>query len=201
MPKKSEKIKLEKSNLILNKDSTSNFYWYVIQVFSQCENRVRTAMIESIKISGLKTNFNQILVPTEEVIEMKSGQKRKSQRKFFPGYILIEMEMNDKSWHLVRHVPHVLGFVGGTHEKPIPISQKEIEKILNRMKEGKNKPKPKTLFEVGEMIRVIDGPFTDFSGVIEEVNYEKNRIKVSVMIFGRSTPVELEFKQVEKEII
>jgi transcriptional antiterminator NusG len=142
--------------------------------------------------------FGQILVPTEEVVEMKGGQKRRSDRKFFPGYVLVEMEMTDETWHLVKDVPKVMGFIGGTADKPAPISQREADAILNRVQEGVDKPRPKVLFEPGEMVRVVDGPFNDFNGVVEEVDYDKSRLKVAVLIFGRSTPVELEFHQVEK---
>jgi transcriptional antiterminator NusG len=156
------------------------------------------ALKERIRLKELDDKFEDILVPTEEVVEMRAGQKRKSERKFFPGYVLVHMEMDDVTWHLVRSVPRVLGFIGGTAEKPAPISNKEAEAILQRLEEGENKPKPKVLFEPGEMVRVTEGPFADFNGVVEDVNYEKNRLRVSVVIFGRSTPVELEFGQVEK---
>ena len=142
--------------------------------------------------------FGDVLVPTEEVVEMKGGQKRRSDRKFFPGYVLVEMEMTDETWHLVKDVPKVMGFIGGTADRPAAISQKEADAILNRVQEGADKPRPKVLFEPGEMVRVVDGPFNDFNGVVEEVNYDKSRLKVAVLIFGRSTPVELEFHQVEK---
>ncbi|HSN23460.1 MAG TPA: transcription termination/antitermination protein NusG, partial [Methylomicrobium sp.] len=142
--------------------------------------------------------FGKILVPTEEIVEMRLGQQRKSERKFFPGYVLVQMELTDETWHLVRDVPRVLGFIGGTSDRPAPISEKEAMSILNRVEEGINKPRPKVLFEVGEVIRIIDGPFKDFNGVVEEVNYEKNKLKLSVLIFGRSTSVELSFNQVEK---
>jgi transcriptional antiterminator NusG len=142
--------------------------------------------------------FGDVLVPTEEVVEMKGGQKRRSDRKFFPGYVLVEMEMTDETWHLVKDVPKVMGFIGGTADRPAPITQKEADAILNRVQEGVDKPRPKVLFEPGEMVRVVDGPFNDFNGVVEEVDYDKSRLKVAVLIFGRSTPVELEFHQVEK---
>jgi len=142
--------------------------------------------------------FGDVLVPTEEVVEMKGGQKRRSDRKFFPGYVLVEMEMTDDTWHLVKDVPKVMGFIGGTAERPAPISKKEADAILNRLQEGADKPRPKVLFEPGEMVRVVDGPFNDFNGVVEDVDYDKSRLKVAVLIFGRSTPVELEFHQVEK---
>lgn len=175
--------------------------WYVVQVTAQYENKVKEVLLDRMKLAGLEAMFGDILVPTEEVVEMKSGQKRKSERKFFPGYMIVKMDMNDESWHLVRHVPKVLGFIGGRADKPSPISDKEVENILSRVQDTHDKPKHKTLFEVGEVVRIIDGPFTDFSGVIEEVNYEKTRVKVSVMIFGRSTPIELSFDQIKKEKI
>jgi transcriptional antiterminator NusG len=160
---------------------------------------VKRSLLERVHRSGLQDKFGEILVPTEEVVEMREGQKRKSDRKFFPGYVLVQMEMNDDTWHLVRDVPKVMGFIGGTADRPAPISDKEAEKILQRMQEGTDKPRPKVLFEVGEVVRVKDGPFTDFNGVVEEVNYDKSRLRVAVLIFGRSTPVELDFSQVEKE--
>ena len=156
-------------------------------------------LTERIERSELKDQFGEILVPTEEVVEMRDGKKRKSDRKFFPGYVLVQMEMNDATWHLVKEAPRVLGFIGGTTDKPVPISTAEADSILQRVEEGVDKPRPKVLFEAGEVVRVTDGPFTDFNGVVEEVNYEKSRLRVSVLIFGRSTPVELEFTQVEKE--
>ena len=172
--------------------------WYVVQAFSGYEGRVARSINEHIKMHGMEEFFGEVLVPTEEVVEMRAGQKRKSERKFFPGYVLVEMAMTDESWHLVRSIPRVMGFIGGTAERPAPISQKEADAILNRLEESTDKPRPKTLFEAGELVRVADGPFADFNGVVEEVDYEKSRLKVSVMIFGRSTPVDLEFGQVEK---
>jgi transcription termination/antitermination protein NusG len=172
--------------------------WYVVQAFSGFEGQVKRSLEERIARYGMQDHFGQILVPTEEVVEMKDGQKRKSERKFFPGYVLVQMDLNDEAWHLVKAVPRVLGFIGGSADKPAPISDKEADAILQRMQEGAEKPKPKVLFEVGEMVRVVDGPFNDFSGVVEEVNYDKSRLLVAVQIFGRSTPVELEFHQVEK---
>ncbi len=172
--------------------------WYVVHAYSNFENKVKLALEEKIELEGLQNHFGKILVPTEEVVEMRMGQQRKSERKFFPGYVLVQMELTDETWHLVRNIPRVLGFIGGTSDRPAPISEKEANAILNRVEEGVNKPRPKVLFEVGETLRVIDGPFKDFNGNVEEVNYEKNRLKVSVLIFGRSTPVELEFGQVEK---
>lgn len=172
--------------------------WYVVHAYSNYESQVKKSLEERIKRDGLERYFGKILVPTEEVVEMRMGQQRKSERKFFPGYVLVQMDLNDETWHLVRDVPRVLGFIGGTSERPAPISDKEAEAILSRVEEGVNKPRPKVLFEVGEVVRVIDGPFKDFNGVVEEVNYEKSKLRVSVLIFGRSTPVELEFGQVEK---
>lgn len=175
----------------------SHLRWYVVQAFSGYEGRVQKTLVEHIEINSLQDKFGQILVPTEEVVEMRAGQQRKSSRKFFPGYVLVQMAMDEEAWHLVKSVPRVLGFIGGTSDRPAPITQKEADRILQRL-EDTDKPRPKTLFEPGEVIRVIDGPFADFNGVVEELDYEKNRIKVSVLIFGRSTPVDLEFGQVEK---
>ena len=172
--------------------------WYVIQAFSGYEGRVQKSLIEHIRLNEMEDQFGEILVPTEEIVEMRAGQKRKSERKFFPGYVLVQMLMNDATWHLVRSIPRVMGFIGGTPERPAPISDKEADLILNRLQDAIDKPKPKTLFEPGEVVRVSEGPFADFNGVVESVDYEKSRIKVSVLIFGRSTPVELEFGQVEK---
>lgn len=173
--------------------------WYVVHAYSGFENQVKRSLEDRVKRSGLDDQFGQILVPTEEVVEMRDGQKRRSDRKFFPGYVLVQMEMNDDTWHLVKECPKVLGFIGGTSDRPTPITEREAATILNRIEEGVDKPKPKILFEVGEVVRVKDGPFTDFNGVVEEVNYDKSRVRVAVSIFGRSTPVELEFSQVEKD--
>ncbi len=172
--------------------------WYVVHAYSGFENQVRRSMLERIKLNGMEDKFGEIMVPTEEVVEMREGQKRKSDRKFFPGYVLVEMEMDDDTWHLVKDVPKVMGFIGGSSDKPAPITEKEADEILNRVQEGAEKPRPKVLFEPGELVRVTDGPFNDFNGVVEEVNYEKNRLRVSILVFGRSTPVELEFSQIEK---
>jgi transcriptional antiterminator NusG len=172
--------------------------WYVVHVYSGYEQQAVRSLKERISHSGVVEQFGDILVPTEEVIEMRGGQKRKSDRKFFPGYVLIQMEMNDATWHLVKEVPKVMGFIGGTSDRPAPISDKEAQQIIDRIQEGVEKPRPKVLFEPGEVVRVIDGPFADFSGVVEEVNYEKSRLRVAVTIFGRATPLELEFGQVEK---
>jgi len=172
--------------------------WYVVHAYSNFEGQVKRALEERIVRAGMEDKFGEILVPTEEVVEMREGQKRRSERKFFPGYVLVQMEMDDETWHLVKSVPKVLGFIGGSTDKPAPITDKEAEAILHRVQEGVEKPRPKVLFEPGEMVRVCDGPFNDFNGVVEEVNYEKSRLLVAVQIFGRSTPVELEFHQVEK---
>jgi transcriptional antiterminator NusG len=173
--------------------------WYVVHAYSGFEHQVAKSLKERIRRAGMEDRFGDVLVPTEEVVEMRDGKKRKSDRKFFPGYVLVQMEMNDDTWHLVKEAPRVLGFIGGTSDRPAPISEDEANAILQRVVEGVDKPRPKVLFEPGEVVRVVDGPFTDFNGVVEEVNYEKNRLRVSVLIFGRSTPVELEFTQVEKE--
>ena len=172
--------------------------WYVVHAYSGFEKSVQRALIDRVNRSGMQDSFGQILVPVEEVIEMRGGQKTVTERKFFPGYVLVEMEMNDESWHLVKSTPKVTGFVGGTANKPAPISEKEVEKIMQQMQEGVDKPRPKVLFEIGEVVRVKEGPFTDFHGSVEDANYEKNKLRVSVTIFGRATPVELEFSQVEK---
>ena len=172
--------------------------WYVVHAYSNFEDRVAESLKSIIKRDHLEEKFGEILVPTEEVVEMRDGQKRKSERKFYPGYVLVQMEMDEETWHMVRDVPKVLGFIGGTSDKPAPISEREANQILNRVQEGADKPKPKVLFEPGEVVRVIHGPFNDFNGVVETVNYEKNRLQVAVQILGRSTPVELDFSQVEK---
>jgi transcriptional antiterminator NusG len=172
--------------------------WYVVHAYSGFEKSVARNLIERIERAGMKDRFGEIMVPVEEVVEMKAGQKKTAERKFFPGYVLVQMEMDDETWHLVKSTPKVTGFVGGTANKPAPITEKEVQSILDQMREGVEKPKPKVLFEVGEAVRVIDGPFTDFNGNVEEVNYDKSKLRVSVMIFGRATPVELSFGQVEK---
>lgn len=172
--------------------------WYVVHAYSGFENQVKKALEERIKRADMDDQFGEILVPTEEVVEMKEGQQRRSERKFFPGYVLVQMELTDDTWHLVKEVPRVMGFIGPSRGRPTPISDAEADQILNRMREGVEKPRPKVLFEVGEVVRVTDGPFNDFNGVVEEVNYEKSRLRVAVLIFGRSTPVELDFSQVEK---
>lgn len=172
--------------------------WYVVHAYSGYEKRVMTGLKERIELQGVQDQFGDVLVPTEEVVEIRDGKKRKSERKFYPGYVLVNMVMNDETWHLVKSTPRVLGFIGGTADKPAPITEREANEILQRVESGADKPRPKTVFEPGEMVRVTEGPFADFNGVVEEVNYEKNRLQVAVLIFGRSTPVELEFRQVEK---
>ena len=172
--------------------------WYVVHAYSGFEKSVQRNLLERIERSGMKDQFGEVLVPVEEVVEMRAGQKSISERKFFPGYLLVQMEMTDQTWHLVKSTPKVTGFVGGTATRPTPISDKEVENILHQVQEGVEKPRPKVLFEVGEPVRVIDGPFNDFHGNVEEVNYDKNKLRVSVLIFGRATPVELDFSQVEK---
>lgn len=181
--------------------------WYVVHAYSGFEKPVAQALRERIVRYGMQDKFGDVLVPTEEVVEMRSGQKRRSERKFFPGYVLVQIathldggipRIDSESWHLVKETPKVMGFIGGTADRPLPISDAEADAILQRVQEGVEKPKPKVLFEVGEMVRVTEGPFNDFNGVVEEINYEKSRLRVAVLIFGRSTPVELEFGQVEK---
>ena len=172
--------------------------WYVVHAYSQYENAVKRSLEEYIKRSGLEECFGDILVPTEEVVEIKEGQRRTTERKFFPGYVLVNMEMTDETWHLVKSVPKVMGFIGGSNDKPTPLSDAEAANILNQIDDSVEKPRPKTLFEVGQAVRINEGPFADFDGVVEEVDYEKSRLRVSVLIFGRSTPVDLEFAQVEK---
>lgn len=173
--------------------------WYVVHAYSGFEPQVMRMLKERIKRSGLDESFGDVLVPTEEVVEMRDGQRRKSDRKFFPGYVLVNMEMTDDTWHLVKSVPKVMGFIGGSSDRPAPITEAEADAILQRVQEGVDKPRPKVLFEPGEVVRVVDGPFNDFNGVVEDVDYDKSRLKVAVLIFGRSTPVELEFGQVEKD--
>jgi len=170
----------------------------VVHAYSNFEHKVKSSLEERIKRYGLQDKFGEILVPTEEVVEMRDGQKRRSERKFFPGYVLVQMEMDESSWHLVKEVPKVLGFIGGSTDRPAPITDEEATAILDRVQEGVDKPRPKVLFEPGEVVRVNDGPFNDFNGVVENVNYDKNKVRVAVQILGRSTPVELDFSQVEK---
>lgn len=172
--------------------------WYVVHVYSGMEKSVQRALVDRIARAELEDSFGQILVPSEEVVEVKGGKKSITERRIFPGYVLVEMDLTDETWHLVKSTPRVTGFLGGSGNRPAPISDKEVEKILSQMEEGVEKPRPKVLFEVGEMVRVKEGPFADFNGNVEEVNYEKSKVRVSVTIFGRSTPVELDFSQVEK---
>ena len=172
--------------------------WYVVHVYSGMEKSVHKAMLERIERAGLQTSFGKILVPSEEVVEVKGGQKSISERRIFPGYVLVEMDLTDETWLVINSTPRVTGFLGGSGNRPTPISEKEVEKILSQIEEGVEKPRPKVLFEVGEMVRVKEGPFADFNGNVEDVNYEKSKVRVSVAIFGRATPVELDFSQVEK---
>ena len=172
--------------------------WYVVHAYSGYEKKVALAIQDRVQMYNLGDRFGEILVPTEEVVEMKSGQKRTSERMFFPGYVLVQMELDDDSWHLVKETPRVMGFIGGKADKPAPITDKEADLILQRVQDSEETPRPKTMFEPGEMVRVTDGPFNDFNGTVEEVNYEKSKLRVAVSIFGRSTPVELDFTQVEK---
>lgn len=172
--------------------------WYVVHAYSGFEAQVKRSLEERVRRAGMQERFGEILVPTEEVLEIRGGQQRKSERKFFPGYVLVQMEMSEETWHLVKGVPKVMGFIGGSGDRPAPITEKEAKAILQRVQEGVEKPRPKVLYEPGEVVRVSDGPFRDFNGVVEEVDYVKNRLKVSVLIFGRATPVDLEFGQVEK---
>jgi transcriptional antiterminator NusG len=181
--------------------------WYVVHAYSGFEHQVKRSLEDRIRRAGMEARFGEVLVPTEEVVEMRGGQKRKSERKFFPGYVLVQIEtvaegkavhIDDESWHLIKETPKVMGFIGGTADRPMPIKDSEADTILQRVREGVDKPKPKVLFEPGELVRVTEGPFNDFNGTVEEVNYEKSRLRVAVLIFGRSTPVELEFGQVEK---
>lgn len=172
--------------------------WYVVHAYSQYEKKVKLGLEDRIRRAGMEDKFGEILVPTEEVVELRDGVKRTTERKFFPGYVLVQMEMDDESWHLVMSVPKVMGFIGGTQDRPAPITEKEAQAIMARVEDSDEAPKPKTLFDPGQQVRVLDGPFADFTGVVEEANYEKSRLRVSVVIFGRSTPVELDFNQVEK---
>ena len=172
--------------------------WYVVHAYSGYEKKVALALQDRVKLHRLGDRFGEIMVPTEEVVEMRDGQKRTSERMFFPGYVLVQMELDDQTWHLVKETPRVMGFIGGKAEKPAPISDREAELILQRMQDSEEAPRPKTMFEPGEMVRVCDGPFNDFNGVVEEVNYSKSKLRVAVSIFGRSTPVELDFVQVQK---
>lgn len=172
--------------------------WYVVHAYSGYEKRVAESLKERIQFEGMEDSFGEVLVPTEEVVEVRDGKKRKSERKFYPGYVMVQMEMNDETWHLVKQIPRVMGFIGGTADKPAPITEREAEAILRRVQDGADKPAHKTIYEPGEVVRVTEGPFADFNGVVEAVDYDKSRIQVAVTIFGRATPVELEFTQVEK---
>ena len=172
--------------------------WYVVHAYSGMEKAVERNLRERIDRSGMQDKFGRILVPMEEVVELKNGKKSVTERRFFPGYVLVEMDMADDTWHLVKHTSKVTGFVGGAKNRPSPISEAEVMKIVNQMQEGIEKPRPKVEWSVGEMVRVKDGPFTDFNGAVEDVNYDKSKVRVSVTIFGRATPVELDFGQVEK---
>ena len=172
--------------------------WYVIQAYSGYEQKVKAALEERIALNGLSEKFGEILIPTEQIVELKSGEKKTTERKFFPGYIHIHMNLEDDSWQLVQSTPRVSGFIGGTRDKPLPISEEDVNNIINRIEVGEDAPAPKTIYEPGEVIRVCDGPFNDFNGVVESVDYERNIVKVSVQILGRATPVELEFLQIEK---
>lgn len=173
-------------------------YWYVIHAYSGFEKSVQRLLRERIERDGLSDKFGEILVPVEEVVDIKDGQRKISERKFFPGYVLVEMEMSDEAWHIVKSIPKVTGFIGGTSNRPSPISQQEVDAITQRIQDGVEKPKPKVLFEVGQRVRVTEGPFNDFDGIIDEVNYERSKVRISVQIFGRDTPVELGFYQIEK---
>jgi transcriptional antiterminator NusG len=172
--------------------------WYVVHAYSGMEKAVERNILERINRAGMESKFGRILVPMEEVVEIKNGVRKTTERKFFPGYVLVEMVMDDDTWHLVKHTNKVTGFVGGGKTRPSPISEAEVLKIVSQMQEGTEKPRHKIEFVVGEMVRVKEGPFADFNGSVEEVNYDKSKVRVAVTIFGRSTPVELEFSQVEK---
>ena len=174
--------------------------WYAVQAYSGYEKIVQKGLLERIEISNIKDQFGDVLVPVEEVVELKAGQKTISERRLYPGYVLVQMDMNDDSWHLVRSTPKVTAFIGGSALKPTPIKDTEVELILRRMDDSKVNPTQKLTFEVGESIRVVDGPFKDFSGSVQEINYEKNKLRVEVVIFGRATPVELDFGQIQKEV-
>ena len=175
-----------------------NMKWYVLQAYSGYENKVKQTLEDTIKREGLEKSFGEILVPTEEVLEIKEGQKKRTERKYFPGYVMIKMEMNDSTWHLVKSSPKVLGFVGNTGDKPIPLPANEAANLIQSMQKDADQPKPKVMFEPGEVVRITDGPFNDFNGVVEKVDFEKNRLKVSVLVFGKPTPIELSLTQVEK---
>jgi transcription termination/antitermination protein NusG len=188
----------EQTTPVVDAAAANGMRWYVVHAYSGMEKAAERNIVERINREGMQDKFGRILVPTEEVVEMKNGQRRTTERKFFPGYVLVEMVMDDDTWHLVKHTNKVTGFVGGAKNRPAPISEADVQKIVNQMQEGSDKPRHKVEFVTGEYVRVKEGPFTDFNGTVEEVNYEKNKLRVSVTIFGRATPVELEFSQVEK---
>lgn len=194
----SEDLSVTPTETTLAPAANPDLRWYVVHAYSGMEKAVERNILERIQRAGMQDKFGRILVPMEEVVEIKNGQKKTTERKFFPGYVLVEMIMGDDTWHLVKHTNKVTGFVGGAKNRPAPISQAEVEKIVNQMQEGTEKPRHKVEFMVGEFVRIKDGPFTDFNGSVEDVNYEKSKVRVSVTIFGRSTPVELEFSQIEK---
>jgi len=179
-------------------DIQPDMRWYIVHAYSGMEKAVERNILERVARAGMESKFGRILVPTEEVVEIKNGQRKTAERKLFPSYVFVEMEMDDDTWHLVKHTNKVIGFVGGIKNRPVPISEEEVQKIINQMEQGADSPRHKVEFMVGELVRVKEGPFSDFNASVEEVNYEKSRLRVSVMIFGRSTPVELEFSQVEK---
>jgi transcriptional antiterminator NusG len=189
---------LVESAMPVSTNSNPDLRWYVVHAYSGMEKAVERNILERINRSGMRDKFGRILVPMEEVVEVKNGQKKTTERKFFPGYVLVEMVMDDDTWHLVKHTNKVTGFVGGSKNRPAPISEAEVSKIVNQMQQGTEKPRHKVEFMVGEFVRIKDGPFTDFNGSVEDVNYDKSKVRVSVTIFGRSTPVELEFSQIEK---
>jgi len=193
-----EDLQASPEQVVLAAPVNPDLRWYVVHAYSGMEKAVERNIIERITRAGMQDRFGRILVPMEEVVEVKNGQKKTTERKFFPGYVLVEMVMDDDTWHLVKHTNKVTGFVGGAKNRPSPISEAEVAKIVNQMQEGTEKPRHKVEFMVGEFVRVKDGPFTDFNGSVEDVNYEKSKVRVSVTIFGRSTPVELEFSQIEK---
>jgi transcriptional antiterminator NusG len=193
-----EDLHVSAAELALAPSANPDLRWYVVHAYSGMEKAVERNILERIQRSGMESKFGRILVPMEEVVEIKNGQKRTTERKFFPGYVLVEMVMDDDSWHLIKHTNKVTGFVGGAKNRPAPISEAEVAKIVNQMQEGTEKPRHKIEFMVGEFVRIKDGPFADFNGSIEDVNYDKSKVRVSVTIFGRSTTVELEFSQVEK---
>lgn len=186
------------AQILATAPSNPDLRWYVVHAYSGMEKAVERNILERITRAGMQAKFGRVLVPMEEVVEIKNGQKKTTERKFFPGYVLVEMVMDDDTWHLVKHTNKVTGFVGGAKTRPSPISESEVMKIVSQMQEGSEKPRHKMEFSVGEYVRIKDGPFTDFNGSVEDVNYDKSKVRVSVTIFGRATPVELEFSQIEK---